>query len=296
MNTYETFVMVVKLGSFSAAAKKLCRSPSAISKKIGSLEQKLNVQLFDRTTRTLVITEAGKLYYERCLDISKRILQAENELKEFSGEPNGTITLTWPNAISTSNVVTALSAFTEAYPNIKVNINVTNDSVNLIDESIDFAFRIAPLVDSNMVAIELFKITPVICATPEFIKEFGLPKNLQALSKIPLLLLNHANLIQKFWKNLPGMKNLNIEEQHRVNDISAIYTMAKQGMGATFIFRHTIEKELTEGTLVDLMPQLKLPEIPVYLMYHKFNYTPKKMRAFTDFFKQRYLSVNTIHS
>jgi DNA-binding transcriptional LysR family regulator len=68
--------------------------------------------------------------------------------------------------------------------------------------------------------------------------------------------------------------------------------MAKQGMGATFIFRHTIEKELTEGTLIDLMPHFKLPEIPVYLMYHKFNYTPKKMRAFIDFFKQRYLSVN----
>lgn len=289
MNTYETFVTVVKLGSFSAAAKKLCRSPSAISKKISFLEQKLNAQLFDRTTRTLVITEAGKLYYEHCLDISQRISKAEDELKEFSGEPNGSITITWPNAISTSNIVTALSTFTDAYPNIKVNINVTNDSVNLIDESIDFAFRMAPLVDSTMVAIELFKITPVICATPEFIKKFGSPKNLQALSKMPLLLLNHANLIQKFWKNLPGMKNLSIEEQHRVNDINAIYNMAKQGMGATFIFRHTIEKELNEGSLVDLMPHLKLPEIPVYLMYHKFNYTPKKMRAFIDFFKQRYL-------
>jgi len=292
MNTYQTFVTVVKLGSFSAAAKKLCRSPSAISKKIGFLEQKLNVQLFDRTTRTLVITEAGKLYYERCLDISQRITQAESELKELSGEPNGNITVTWPNAISTSNVVHALSAFSEAFPNIKVNVHVTNDSVNLIDESIDFAFRMAPLVDSSMVAIELFRITPVICATPEFVSKFGSPKDLPALSKMPLLLLNHANLIQKFWKNLPGMKDLNIEEHHRVNDINAIYNMAKQGMGATFIFRHTIEKELTEGTLIDLMPQLKLPEIPVYLMYHKFNYTPKKMRAFIDFFKQRYLSVN----
>jgi len=292
MNTYETFVTVVKLGSFSAAAKKLCRSPSAISKKIGFLEQKLNVQLFDRTTRTLVITEAGKLYYERCRDISKRISHAENELKEFSGEPNGSITVTWPNAISTSNVVPTLSAFSEAYPNIKVNVNVTNDSVNLIDENIDFAFRTAPLVDSTMVAIELFRITPVICATPEFINKFGMPKNLQALSKMPLLLLNHANLIQRFWKKLPGMKSLNIEEQHQVNDINAIYNMAKHGMGATFIFRHTIEKELTEGTLVDLMPHHKLPEIPVYLMYHKFNYTPKKVRAFIDFFKQSYLAVN----
>jgi DNA-binding transcriptional LysR family regulator len=292
MNTYQTFVTVVKLGSFSAAAKKLCRSPSAISKKIGFLEQKLNVQLFDRTTRTLVITEAGRLYYERCLDISKQISQAESELKELSGEPNGSITVTWPNAISTSNVVPALSAFSEAYPNIKVNVNVTNDSVNLIDESIDFAFRMTPLIDSSMVAIELFRITPVICATPEFVAKYGTQKSPQDLSNMPLLLLNHANLIQKFWKKLPGMEDLNIEKHHRVNDINAIYTMAKQGMGATFIFRHTIEKELSEGTLIDLMPHHKLPEIPVYLMYHKFNYTPKKVRVFIDFFKQHYLSIN----
>tara|TARA_R110001592_G_scaffold1911_1_gene11857 strand:- start:33340 stop:34221 length:882 start_codon:yes stop_codon:yes gene_type:complete len=290
MSIYQTFITVVKLGSFSAAAKKLCRSPSAISKKIGLLEQKLNVQLFDRTTRTLVITEAGRLYYERCLEISKQISQAENELKELSGEPNGSITVTWPNAISTSNVVAVLSAFSEAFPNIKVNVNITNDSVSLIDESIDFAFRMAPLIDSSLIAIELFRITPVICATPEFVTKFGLPKSLNALSKMPLLLLNHANLIQKFWKSLSGVKDLNIEEHHQVNDINAIYNMAKQGMGATFIFRHTIEKELAEGTLVDLMPNNKLTEIPVYLMYHKFNYTPKKVRAFIDFFKQHYLS------
>jgi len=292
MNTYETFVTVVKLGSFSAAAKKLCRSPSAISKKIGFLEQKLNVQLFDRTTRTLVITEAGKLYYERCLDISKRISQAESELKELSGEPNGNITVTWPNAISTSNVVPVLSTFSETYPNIKVNVNVTNDSINLIDENIDFAFRMSPLIDSSMVAIELFRITPVICATTEFISKYGSLKSPQDLSNMPLLLLNHANLIQKFWKKLPGLKDLDVDEHHRVNDINAIYNMAKQGMGATFLFRHTIEKELSEGTLVDLMPHHKLPEIPVYLMYHKFNYTPKKVRAFIDFFKQHYLAVN----
>ena len=86
--------------------------------------------------------------------------------------------------------------------------------------------------------------------------------------------------------------SLNIDKHHRVNDINAIHNMAKQGMGATFLFRHTIENELREGSQNDLMPKHELPEIPVYLMYHKFNYTPKKVRVFIDFFKQRYLSVN----
>ena len=292
MNTYYTFVTVVKLGSFSAAAKKLHRSPSAISKNISLLEQKLNVQLFDRTTRALVITEAGKLYFDRCQDISQRIINAENELKGLSVEPSGTIKITWPNAISTSNVVEVLGAFTQAYPDIKVDINVTNDSVNLVDENIDFAFRMAPLVDSSMVAIELLKVTPVICATSNFVKKYGMPNKIQALAKMPMLLLNYATLIQRFWKTLPDMKSLNIEGHHRVNDINAIYPMLKQGMGATFIFRHTVEKDLANGTLIDLMPGYELPNIPIYLMYHNLNYTPKKMRVFIDFFKQHYMPIN----
>ncbi|MFT6908000.1 MAG: DNA-binding transcriptional LysR family regulator [Oleiphilaceae bacterium] len=108
MNSYDIFVEVVKLKSFSAVAKKFHRSPSAISK----LEQKLNVQLVDRTTRSLSVTEASKLYYERCQDISSRMHDAEAELKELSDEPSGTINVTWPTAISYSRVVDVLSDFT----------------------------------------------------------------------------------------------------------------------------------------------------------------------------------------
>jgi len=285
MNTYHTFVTVVKLGSFSAAAKKLHRTPSSISKKIGLLEQKLNVQLFDRTTRTLAVTEAGKLYYERCQDISRRINNAENELKNFSGEPCGPIRITWPNTISTSKIVDVLAAFTEAYPNIQVDVTVTNDRVNLIDENIDFAFRMDSLLDSSMVAIEILKITPVICASASFVEKYGMPKDMHALAKRPMLLLNHTIAVQKFWKSLPGLKNLNIEEHHRVNDINALFQMATRGIGATLIFRHTVERALANGTLVDLMPDYELPSLPIYLMYHKFNYMPKKMRIFIDFFR-----------
>jgi len=286
MNTYHTFVIVVKLGSFSAAAKKLHRSPSSISKKISLLEQKLNVQLFDRTTRTLAVTEAGKLYYQRCLDISRRISDAENELKNLSDEPCGSIKITWPNAISTSSIVDKLSAFTEAFPNIKVDISVTNDHVNLIDQNIDFAFRMDTLTDSSMVAIEILRISPVICASDGFVKKYGIPQDIQALAKTPLLLLNHSTAVQKFWKTLPGFKNLNTEDHHSVNDINALYSMVTKGIGATLIFRHTVEKELENGSLIDLIPDYPLPDLPVYLVFNKLNYMPNKMRVFLDFFKQ----------
>jgi len=150
-----------------------------------------------------------------------------------------------------------------------------------------FHSSLSALVDSIMVAIELFRITLVICAHQNLSLSL-------AFQKICVLYLRSHDyyLTMPIFMNLPRMKGLNIEEHHRVNNINAIYNMAKQGMGATLIFSHTIEKELTEGTLVDLMPHQKLPEILIYLMYHKFNYTPEKMRAFIDFFKLRDLSAN----
>lgn len=286
MNIYQTFITVVELGSFSAAASKLHRSPSSISKKIGLLESRLNVQLFDRTTRSLAVTEAGRLYYQSCKDIVRHIEKAESEISELSDEASGTINLTWPNAISTSPVVKVLGEFSRAYPNIKLKVNVSNHHENLIDANIDFAFRLQPVVDSSLIAIELFKISPVICASPTFIKEHGAINTLEELVEKPLVLLDNAQAIQKIRKTLPG---LDPSKHHLVNDINALHNMALQGQGVTIIFKHMVENNLLDGRLINLMPELNFPGQPVYLMYHQLDYKTKKVSAFINFFKQRFL-------
>jgi DNA-binding transcriptional LysR family regulator len=285
MNTYDLFVEVVKLKSFSEAAKKFHRSPSAISKQISQLEQKLNTQLIDRTTRSLSITEAGRLYYEKCLDISARMQDAEAELKELAEEPQGIINITWPTAISYSKVVDALSAFIDQYPKIRIKLNANIDVLNLTDENIDIAFRSGPLIDSPMVAITLFKMQPIFCSSPEAIAKFGFPETIQELTQAPMVILNNFNILQKARAALPDFKNLNIEDHHSTNDLQANLNMVKKGMGSTFLFKHMVEKELTEGTLVQVIPGLKFPPVPVHLMYQKLNYMPKKIRCFIDFFK-----------
>lgn len=289
MNIYQVFITVVKQGGFSAAAKKLHRSPSSISKKMSLLEERLNVQLFDRTTRNLAITEAGKLYYERCLDIAQLIDDAENEVSGLSERPTGTITLTWPNAISSSEILTALGLFNDAYPEIHVDVVVDNAQVNLIDHKIDFAFRLDPTIDSSMIAIELFRISPVICASPSYLERHGPLDSIEDLSSKPLLLLNNASAIQKFWKNLSGMKNLELEEHNRVNDLNALHQMAVNGLGATLMFRHMVEKDIKDGRLVELFETDAFPSQPVYLMFHKSNFMPAKTNAFLSFFKQHFL-------
>ena len=288
MNSYDIFVEVVKLKSFSAVAKKLHRSPSAISKHISQLEQKLNVQLVDRTTRSLSVTEAGKLYFERCQDISARMHDAETELKELNDEPRGTINLTWPTAISSSRVVDVLSDFTAKYPGIKVNLNVSLNVLNLTDDEIDIAFRSGPLNDVPMIATTLFSMQPIFCAAPKAIERFGFPQTVKELANFPLLVQSDINIFKKARAAFPDFKDAVMVEQHRANDLNTNIQFAKKGMGATFLFRHMVDDELLDGTLVQLIPDIPLPPVPVHLMYQKLNYMPKRVRYFIDFFKDAF--------
>jgi DNA-binding transcriptional LysR family regulator len=290
MNSYDIFVEVVKLKSFSAVAKKFHRSPSAISKHISQLEQKLNVQLVDRTTRSLSVTEAGKLYYERCQDISARMQDAEAELKELSDEPSGTINITWPTAISYSRVVDVLSEFTAKYPSIKVNLNVSLNVLNLTDDNIDIAFRSGPLNDSPMIAMTIFSMQPIFCAAPVFVERFGFPQTVKELAVLPMLVLNDINILKKARSSFSELKEVNLAQQHSTNDLAANMQMAKKGMGATFVFQHMVEKELAEGSLIQLIPDNPLPPVQVHLMYQKLSYMPKKIRYLIDFFKEAFNS------
>lgn len=291
MNSYDIFVEVVKLKSFSAVAKKFHRSPSAISKHISQLEQKLNVQLVDRTTRSLSVTEAGKLYYERCQDISSRMQDAEAELKELSDEPSGTINITWPTALSYSRVVDVLSEFTAKYPGIKVNLNVSLNVLNLTDDNIDIAFRSGPLNDSPMVAMTIFSMQPIFCAAPSAVERYGFPQTLKELADWPMLVQSNINVLKKARTSFPDLKDIVLNDQHNANDLVANMQMAKKGMGVTFLFRHMVDKELAEGSLVQLIPDIPLPPVPVHLMYQKLNYMPKKIRYFIDFFKEAFGTV-----
>jgi DNA-binding transcriptional LysR family regulator len=283
MNDYDVFIWVVRLGSFSAAAKKIHRTPSAISRQISTLEQKLDTQLFDRTTRSLSVTKAGAIYFERCIDISQRINNAKSELKELSGEASGRINITFPHALSYSPVIDVLSSFTKKYPNIHVNLNITDDILNLIDEGIDIAFRVGPLADSSMIGAQIFDLSPVLCATPRIVKEYGLPETFDELAKFPQVLPSYINLSKKLRQYFHECNGLRVNENHLVNNITAIHQMTKKGMGIAFLFRDVVERDLEDGTLVDLCPNIEMPSFPVFLMYHRLDYTAKRIDLLIDF-------------
>ena len=288
MNNYEAFVSVVKNGSFSAAAKTLHRSPSAVSKLIAQLEEKLDVQLFDRTTRTLKMTEAGELYYARALDIVRRVKDAESELREFSGEPSGLIRLTFPNALSSSPIINVLADFAKRYPKITFDLNVSVEKKNLIEDNFDFAIRQGPLEDSTMVAIRLFDIQPAFCAPPALIEQYGNPTSLQDVLELPLIIPSNINVAKQAKAMQSDLDWSRFHNLHSGVDIPTFLRLAESGFSATFCFRHMMQDYLDRGTLVDITPPQLNIRFPIYLVYQNYQYMPIKHRVFIDFFKHAF--------
>ena len=287
MNNYELFIKVVELESFSAAAKSLNRTPSAVSKQISALETRLGVQLLNRTTRALSITSAGRLYYKRCLDIAKKMESAEVELKDYSSLPSGQLKVTWPSVLSSSDVIRSLGDFSAQYPEIKIHADITNVRINLVQEGFDFAIRAFgtdDLADTSLIAIKLSYIEPIICATPELLSRYGVPTSIKEVIKLPLIIPTYLPFTLLVKKIAPDLDSIDEAKHHKVSEVHGLYNMLKSSLGAGFVGRHLVEQELKEGSLVDLTGS-RLPKLPIYLVFPKLNYIPKINRCFIDHFK-----------
>ena len=287
------FMAVADLKSFSAAAKVLSKSPSAISKHIKMLENKLGVQLFNRTTRVLTVTKAGDVFYECCKDVAQLTERTVTELSDMSKLPSGKISITWANVLSSSHEVKALKAFCKKYPDIKIDVKVTNEPLCLASNKIDFAVRVGPheqLKDSSLIAIKIGYIQPIFCATPDIVEQFGMPSSIPEAIKLPQVVPTYLPFNQMVKKYFPDVENFNEADHHQASDIFTLYNMVKLGLGAGFIGKHVVEKELEEGSLIDLTKDI-LPKLPIYLIFTKLKYTPRKNRLLIDFYKETFALV-----
>lgn len=289
----KVFITVADLKGFTAAAKALNKTPSAISKHIGLLENKLGEQLFHRTTRALTVTKAGEVFYEYCQEVADLTESTLTELSDMSKFPSGKITMTWPGVLSSSKEVSTLKEFCKKYPDIKIDVNVTNEPLCLTSHKIDFAIRIGlpeQLKDSSLIAIKIGHIQPIFCATPEIVNEFGMPSSVSEVMNLPQVVPTYVPLKQVMKRYFPEIEKFNEDDHHQASDIFTLYNMVKLGLGAGLIGKHFVEKELKEGALVDLTKE-KIPKLPIYLVFTKLRYTPKKNRLLIDFYKENFLTM-----
>lgn len=275
------FSAVVDAKSFSEAARRLGIAKSAISKHVSLLEDHLGVRLLNRTTRRLSLTEAGEKFYPRCARIVSEANEATLEARRLQEQAVGTLKLSSTVAFGAKHLVPLLSKFHQEHPELNIDLLLSDDVTNIVEEGIDLAIRIGWLPESNLVARKLFTAPRIVVATPDYLKKHGTPKT-------PTELVNHnwitVTLLpspQRCTFRLNGQQQtVHMMSTTRTNSIGASLAFVRNGDGITAISSYLIEEDIKAGRLVPLLTEYKSDEVGIFAVYPDRHHMPAKVRLF----------------
>lgn len=283
------FAHVVKVRSFSEAARRLNVSKSRVSKAIARLEGELGVRLLHRSTRSLSLTDVGEAYFEHCDRILEELSQADTTISRLHQEPRGKLKISAPVAFSTMHVASALPDFMALYPDLSVDLTISDRLVDLADEGYDIALRITREPGQNLVARQLAPIRRKICASPAYLARRGVPL-------VPEDLAQH-NCLDYTFMNTQGMWHLNgyngdvsipVSGTLRINDDEALSQAVLGGLGLALLPTFIVGKDLQEGRLVEVLPGYVPTERFIYAVHLPNRHLPLKVRAFIEFLMKRF--------
>jgi len=287
---YRVFIAVVETNGISSAARFLNHSPSAVSKQLTTLEDSINVQLVDRSNRTVKITDSGKKFYRQCKEILAQVENAENNLLSTKQTISGKLSFTMSKSLARSSIFDAISEFSKQNSAIRYNIELTDEIKDLYDSDNDFAFRLGTVNDSTrLVAIPLQEVRLIFCATPQYLHRHGVLKSFDELANHHLMLLspyNFSDVMRSFFKR--EKIGLNQEANHTTNDIEAVYQSVRSGQCIGLMLDVSVKRELENNIFVDVFPSQILPSKNLYLMYKKSTMCSKKHEAFKEFIKHEF--------
>ncbi|MCG9633376.1 LysR family transcriptional regulator [Vibrio sp. Isolate30] len=286
------FVAVVESGSFSAAAERLSMTKSAVSKRISTLEDNLGTRLFHRSTRKLTLTEAGEQFSDYARNSLFIAQQGINATTLHQGKPKGTLKINAPMTFSRLHLVPLLKEFLDLYPDIKVILNMDDKIVDMIEGGYDVGIRIGELKDSSLIAKKLAKCDSVVCASPEYLTEYGIPKTPSDLKDRNCIYysLFQAGVEWTFFRDNEKSK-VEPKGNFVVNNSDAIGEMLLQGLGICQMPTFIVRKYLDSGQLIEVLDDYNLPQHNIYAVYPERRHVPEKVRVFLDFLENRLSSV-----
>lgn len=277
----EIFARVVTAGSMSAAGRELDLSPAVVSKRISHLETRLGTRLFHRTTRQLQLTETGRGFYERVVQILATVQEAEAFVSSGHERAGGSLKITAPTGFSRMHIAPYLGKFLKQYPDLSIEIIATDNILDIVREGIDVAIRLSELDDSSMVAKRLAPCRRLFCATPEYLKEHGTPRTLADLSKHKIIVENNTT-----WRlqGPEGITSLRLSGEIKTNSSEIVHQALLASCGIALRATWQVRDELLSQKLVHILPQYReAPGVAVYAIYPDKQYIPARLRVFVDF-------------
>jgi len=289
LRSLEIFLATYDGGSFAAAARACSTDPSTVSKAIGRLEAQLSLTLFQRSTRQLQITEAGKLYADTVRKMVQELSSRENELRHLNDSPSGTLRISSAVCYGHLYLRPLLRAFCQQYPAIKLELEINDLHVDIIENNIDVALRTGYVKDSRLVARRLSPMDFLVCASPEYLDEYGTPswgKDFQQHQWIGFRVKETQQLQPIFLPNDKGeYVPYDLERSHITDDGEAMAYMCTDGLGFAQLPHFLAKTGLNSGALVSLYPYFRPPQADsgVFAIYPKRDFLPAKVRVFIEF-------------
>lgn len=280
----QAFVSVVEAGGFTAATERLPISRAGISKHIAELETRLGVRLLNRTTRHISLTEAGRAFYTRCVQILADVADSECVATGLTTEPYGVLRLNAPMSFGIQQLAPRLHRFRELYPKVELELNLNDRFIDVVEEGYDIVIRIAQLKDSSLVARRIAPCRHLLCAAPGYLRQHGMPQS-------PAELVQHACL---HYSHLEGGREWLLrgpDGEHRIpvrgpltaNNGDAICRAACDNMGIALLPDFIVAESIKAGRLQIVLPAYCPAELHIYAVYPSRKFMSVKVRRFIDF-------------
>lgn len=283
-------IAVVETESFTAASERLGLSKALVSKYVGQVEHSLGVRLFNRTTRRLVLTDAGRRYYEQSVLLLEQFASMVDQVTETQTTPKGNIRISAPVAFGETQLAPVLPKFLKQYPELSIELSLSNGAVDMIEEGIDLRLRIGGITDSTMIAREICVYPLIMCASPSYLADHGTPNQAEDISRHQCVIDSNFR-IGKHWPIVSPSGNAHTIEVSSViaaNSPTAVQSIAIAGGGIAMIPAFIVEQALKEERLVQVLPQHSTLEFSLLAIYPHRKYVSRKVRCFIDFILEEF--------
>jgi DNA-binding transcriptional LysR family regulator len=287
------FVTAVENGGFSAAARALGLTPSALSKLVTRLEDRLGARLLQRTTRRLQLTPEGDAFFTRARHILAAIDEAEAEVTEANASPRGTLRLHCGSAFGMHQLAPAIPRFIARHPDVGMDITISDQPLDAMEERIDLAIRIGPLDESSMVARRICNLQRVICAAPSYLARCGTPQTPDDLQKHNCLWITSLPALRRWpFDTEEGIRVVNVGGNVAANTAETVLQLAIAGVGITRLTDVIVGDAIGRGELVPILADWHHAEpVPLFATYPSGRHLSPKVKAMVDFLVEEFGST-----
>lgn len=288
-DSLRAFASVVDHGSFTAAARTLGLSRSAVSKLVAGLEAHLGVQLLTRTTRHVAPTEAGAAYFQRARAVLADLDAADRAVADLQAAPHGTVRLNAPMSFGTLHLAAALADFMSDWPDLRIEATLSDSRVDLVEAGYDLVLRIADLPDSTLIARRLAPVRRVVCAAPAYLDAVGVPDHPRALRNHRCLQYGYLATGNTWRLQGPdGRHNVRLDGVLCSNNAEMLCAGAVRGLGIALLPTFIAGPDLQLGRLTTVLADYRAPEIALYAVYPPARQVPAKIRLLIDYLRARF--------